>query len=87
MDADLGEDGVAASVRRGCNCDLIAMSMLSLAPAARMFGCRWSIATAGSFCFFCENGPVGLPLKTLVSCAAAGAASASDTTTPSKDAA
>src|SRR5881397_34356 len=51
-------------------------SMLSLAPAARMFGWFASIATAGSFCLFCENGVLGLPTLTRVSglVAAAGRA-------------
>src|SRR3954468_14123443 len=43
------------------------MSMLSLAPAATTFGCIGSMATAGSFCLFCENGPVGLPAVTRLS--------------------
>ena len=40
------------------------------------FGCVGSMATAGSFCLFCENGLAGLPMLTRVSCAAAGPASA-----------
>src|SRR5215210_1910711 len=43
------------------------MSMLSLAPATTTLGWFASIATAGSFCLFCENGPVGLPTDTSVS--------------------
>jgi hypothetical protein len=50
------------------------MSMLSFAPAARMFGCCWSMATAGSFCLLAENGDGGLPSVTSDSCAEAGAA-------------
>src|SRR3954447_14617662 len=42
----------------------VSMSMLSLDPAARMLGWCASTATAGSFCLFCENGPVGLPTVT-----------------------
>ena len=38
------------------------MSMLSFAPATRMFGWFASTASAGSFCLFCENGVVGLPV-------------------------
>jgi len=41
--------------------------MLSFAPATRTFGWLTSIATAGSFCLFYENGLVGLPMLTLVS--------------------
>src|SRR5215218_608377 len=43
------------------------MSMLSLAPATTTSGWFASIATAGSFCLFCENGPGGLPTDTSVS--------------------
>ena len=43
------------------------MSMLSLAPATTKLGLLGSMATAGSFCLFCENGPVGLPMLTRVS--------------------
>src|SRR6266550_7582312 len=43
------------------------MSMLSFAPAATMFGWAASMATAGSFCLFCENGVVGLPTVTSMS--------------------
>ena len=32
------------------------MSMLSLAPVTRTLGSLASIAIAGSFCLFCENG-------------------------------
>src|SRR3954451_10808367 len=42
----------------------VSMSMLSFEPAASTSGCFWSTATAGSFCLFCENGPVGLPTVT-----------------------
>src|SRR5881397_1222206 len=54
-------------------------SMLSLAPATRMLGWSASIAIAGSFCLFCENGVVGLPMLTRVSglVAAAGRAAVS----------
>src|SRR3954464_14791972 len=54
----------------------VSMSMLSLEPAARMLGWFASTATAGSFCLFCENGPVGLPTVTSESWAKAGAAAA-----------
>src|SRR5215211_6680744 len=40
------------------------MSMLSFAPAARMFGCAASTAIAGSFCLFCENTASLLPTVT-----------------------
>src|SRR3954468_17430561 len=43
------------------------MSMLSFAPAATMLGWFASIATAGSFCLFIENGDGGLPAETRVS--------------------
>src|SRR5215218_2289137 len=43
------------------------MSMLSLAPATTTSGWFASIATAGSFCLFCENGLGGLPFETRVS--------------------
>src|SRR5436190_10291544 len=55
-------------------------SMLSLAPEARMFGWFASIATAGSFCLFCENGLGGLPMVTRVSGLKAAAGSAVDST-------
>src|ERR1700761_5505469 len=42
------------------------MSMLSLAPATITDGWLASIATAGSFCLFCENGDTGLPTVTSV---------------------
>src|SRR6478609_8227343 len=42
-------------------------SISSLAPTATMFGWWASMATAGSFCLFCENGVTGLPTETLVS--------------------
>src|SRR4051794_21680282 len=58
------------------------MSMLSLEPAATMSGCILSMATAGSFCLFCENGVNGLPTDTRVSCAAALLAVASTVNTP-----
>src|SRR5436190_12125520 len=54
--------------------------MLSFAPAARMFGWFASIATAGSFCLFCESGLVGLPMLTRVSGLNAAAGSAVDST-------
>ena len=56
------------------------MSMLSLAPATTTAGSLGSMATAGSFCLFCENGLGGLPMLTRVSCAAAGPASAATRT-------
>src|SRR5215470_8279606 len=40
--------------------------MLSLAPATTIDGLAASIATAGSFCLFCENGDDGLPTVTSV---------------------
>src|SRR3954470_19073447 len=43
------------------------MSMLSFAPAASTAGWLASIATAGSFCLFAENGDAGLPALTSVS--------------------
>lgn len=49
------------------------MSMLSLTPAAMTFGWFASIAIAGSFCLFCENGVSGLPTVTSVSPLAAAA--------------
>src|SRR5438093_7256986 len=55
-------------------------SMLSFAPAARIVGLFASIATAGSFCLFCENGLVGLPTLTRVSGLNAAAGSAVDST-------
>ncbi len=42
------------------------MSMLSLAPAARMFGCTGLTARPGSFCLFCENSASLLPTVTSV---------------------
>ena len=42
-------------------------SMLSLAPAATTFGCAASMASAGSFCLFCENTLSLLPTLTSVS--------------------
>src|SRR5215471_15879320 len=47
------------------------MSMLSLAPATASAGLFASIATAGSFCLFCEKMSRGLP--TVTSVPAAGA--------------
>jgi hypothetical protein len=55
------------------------MSMLSFEPAARTFGACASIATAGSFCLFWENGPDGLPADTIESGPAAEAGAASKT--------
>src|SRR3954447_22803922 len=51
------------------------MSMLSLAPAAStvddvprcLADAPWSMAIAGSFCLFCENGVGGDPLATRTS--------------------
>src|ERR687887_603438 len=60
------------------------MSMLSLAPAASTDGSVGSIAIAGSFCLFCENGVGGLPALTRTSCAAAGEAPAARAATQSK---
>src|SRR3954463_14808574 len=58
-------------------------SISSLAPATMTFGAWASMARAGSFCLFCENGPEGLPLLTRVSPPAANAvADASAITTP-----
>jgi hypothetical protein len=54
-------------------------SMLSFAPAARTLGACASIATAGSFCLFWENGLGGLPADTLESDPAAEADAASKT--------
>src|SRR5215203_1846421 len=42
------------------------MSMLSLAPAARMLGCTGLTASPGSFCLFCENSASLLPTVTSV---------------------
>src|SRR5260370_18913683 len=42
------------------------MSMLSLEPATTNDGSCASMATAGSFCLFCENGVTGLPTVTSV---------------------
>src|SRR5260370_4326738 len=44
----------------------VSSSMLSLAPATTTDGSCASIATAGSFCLFCENGVTGLPTVTSV---------------------
>ena len=49
------------------------MSMLSLEPAASTVGWLASIATAGSFCLFAENGELGLPTVTSVSALSAWA--------------
>ena len=49
------------------------MSMLSLEPAASTSGWLASIATAGSFCLFAENGELGLPTVTSVSALSAWA--------------
>src|SRR6059058_6322084 len=54
-------------------------SISSLAPDTTMFGWAASIATAGSFCLFCENGVTGLPTLTRVS--AGGDATAAPTPT------
>src|SRR5262249_22302488 len=51
------------------------MSMLSLEPATTIDGSCASMATAGSFCLFCENGDRGLP--TVTSVPVAGLAGAS----------
>src|SRR5262245_52266166 len=61
--------------------------MLSLAPAASTDGFAGSIAIAGSFCLFCENGVVGLPALTRTSCAAAGEVPAARAATQSRPAA
>src|SRR5258707_4392288 len=53
-------------------------SMLSLAPAARMLVACASIATAGSFCLFCEKGVGGLPDVTIESVPAAKTGTASN---------
>src|SRR3954454_22432613 len=58
-------------------------SISSFEPAATTFGLLGSIATAGSFCLFCENGVGGLPTETSTS--VGGAAEA--TATPVKAAA
>src|SRR2546422_1023661 len=47
------------------------MSMLSFEPAASTSSLPASIASAGSFCLFCENGLDGLPTETSRSPAAA----------------
>ncbi len=70
------------------------MSMLSLAPAATNHGCPGSIATAGSFCLFCEKIPSLLPTVTSVSppwvakagtaCSPANVASSSRAESPAK---
>src|SRR5438309_3659806 len=59
------------------------MSMLSLAPATRMFGWLASTAIAGSFCLFCEKGDAGLPTVTFAS-VPPGAGAAEPTLVPSK---
>src|SRR5689334_1067373 len=56
------------------------MSMLSLDPATTTDGWFASIATAGSFCLFCENGDIGLP--TVTSVPAAGPATGAAVATP-----
>jgi hypothetical protein len=43
------------------------MSMLSFAPATTTFGWTGLIATAGSFCLFCEKNSSSLPTVTSVS--------------------
>ena len=43
------------------------MSISSLLPETRTLGWLASIAMAGSFCLFCENGAGGLPLLTKTS--------------------
>jgi hypothetical protein len=43
------------------------MPMLSFEPAATTLGSAGSIATAGSFCLFCENTPSLLPTVTSAS--------------------
>src|SRR5260370_39825840 len=57
------------------------MSMLSLAPATTTDGWLASIATAGSFCLFCENGDTGLPTVTSVP-VAGGSVTGSATAVP-----
>jgi len=42
-------------------------SISSLLPATRTLGALASAVIVGSFCLFCENGVVGLPLETSVS--------------------
>ena len=49
-------------------------SISSLEPAATTLGSLASMATAGSFCLFCENGVAGLPTDTMVSVVCAEAA-------------
>ncbi len=44
----------------------VSMSMLSLDPATTTDGLLASMATAGSFCLFCEKVFVGLPTVTRV---------------------
>ncbi|TML12893.1 MAG: hypothetical protein E6G31_08530 [Actinobacteria bacterium] len=51
-------------------------SMFSFAPATTMFGWFASIAIAGSFCLFCENGDGLLPVLTSASVPGAAPASA-----------
>jgi hypothetical protein len=55
-------------------------SISSLAPATTTPGSWASIATAGSFCLFCENGVDGLPTDTSVS----GGGAATATAAPAK---
>ena len=67
------------------------MSMLSLEPAASTVGWLASIATAGSFCLFAENGELGLPTVTSVSALSAwalpiGATSSAATAPMTRDA-
>src|SRR5205085_4536985 len=63
------------------------MSMFSLTPATTTLGWLASIATAGSFCLFCENGPGGLPLVTRASPGAAIAGVAANSSRPAARAA
>src|SRR5437764_9477033 len=48
------------------------MSISSFAPAASTKGLFASTASAGSFCLFCANGVIRLPMETRVSVAVAG---------------
>src|SRR5258708_10513583 len=57
-----------------------ARSISSFEPAAKMFGCLASTASAGSFCLFCGKGVGGLPTVTSVSPPAAETGMASDNT-------
>src|SRR5260370_21453644 len=57
------------------------MAMLSLDPATTTDGLCASIATAGSFCLFCENGDGGLPTVSSVP-VAGGSASGAATAVP-----